>query len=407
MPVYEYTALDAKGKKASGIIDADSVPAARQKLRNSNIFPVSISEVRAPSAREGSKASFLSRPFGRIRPGDVSIATRQLATLVGAGFPLVTALDSVVAQARSSAFKKTLAKIKDAVVEGSSLAGALSQFPGAFSPVYVNMVRAGETSGALEIVLERLADAMESRQALKNRVRMAMTYPVIMAVVAALVLLLLLVYIVPSLTGIFDDMGHTLPLPTRVLIAISGIAASYWWVLVVVCALLAVGFRQARRTDRGRYLIDKAILATPIVGMLVKKLAVSRFSRTLGSLLENGVSMLSALDIVKNITGNTLIADAAERASLDVSKGQALGVALQSRQVFPDLSVQMINVGEQSGKLSTMLMKVADVFENEAEMRIMAISALLEPMMILVMGVIVAFIVLSICLPIFEMSRLV
>ncbi len=407
MPVYEYTALDAKGNKASGIIDADSIAAARQKLRKSRIFPISISEASAPSGGKGARRSFLSRPFGRIRPGDVSIATRQLATLVGAGFPLVTAMDSVVSQARSSAFKKTLAQIKEAVVEGSSLAGALAQFPGAFSPVYVNMVRAGETSGALDIVLERLADAMESRQALKNRVRMAMTYPVIMAIVAALVLLLLLVYIVPTLTGIFDDMGHALPLPTRVLIAISGIAASYWWVLVVACVILAVGFRQVRKTDRGRYLIDKTILATPIVGALVKKLAVSRFSRTLGSLLENGVSMMSALDIVKNITGNTLIANAAEGASRDVSKGLALGAALRSREVFPDLSVQMIDVGEQSGKLSIMLMKVADVFENEAEMRIMAISAMLEPLMILIMGVIVAFIVLSICLPIFEMSRLV
>ncbi|MCP4691857.1 MAG: type II secretion system protein GspF, partial [Desulfobacterales bacterium] len=332
---------------------------------------------------------------------------RQLSTLVGAGFPLVAAMDSVILQVRSPAFKKILAKIKDAVVEGGSLAGALSQFPGVFSPVYINMVRAGETSGALEIVLERLADAMESQQALKNRVRTAMTYPAIMGVVAALVLMLLLVYIVPGLTGIFDDMEHTLPLPTRALIAFSGAAASYWWVLFVALVVLATGYRQMRKTVKGRYFIDKTILAAPIFGILVKKLAVSRFSRTLGSLLENGVSMLSALDIVKNITGNSLIADAAEAAAKDVGKGQALGAALQRREIFPDLSVQMINVGEQSGKLSLMLTKVADVFESEAEMRIMAITAMLEPLMILIMGAIVAFIVLSICLPIFEMSRLV
>ncbi len=300
-----------------------------------------------------------------------------------------------------------LAKIKDSIVEGNSFARSLSLFPGTFSALYINMVTAGESSGALEIVLDRLADITEKQQALKSRIRSAMAYPILMSLIGVLVLFLLLTFIVPNITSIFSDMNQTLPAPTLFLIRISDIFKMYWWIILIGIAGAVFILRRINKTVKGRYLFDKIKLLLPRFGLLVKKLAVARFSRTLGSLLENGVSMLSALGIVKNIVGNALIADAIEDASKEVGKGKGLGPALAESKLFPDLSIQMIQVGEQSGKLEEMLDKVADVFENEVETSIMTMTSLLEPVMILIMAVIVGFIVLSICLPIFEMSQLV
>jgi general secretion pathway protein F len=333
--------------------------------------------------------------------------TRQLATLVGAGFPLVSALDSLIPQTRSKTFKKILAKIKDSIVEGNSFALSLSLYPETFSSLYVNMVRAGETSGALEIVLERLADITEKQQALKHRIRSALAYPVFMSLVGVVVLFLLLTFIVPSITSIFTDMKQVLPAPTRFLIGISGFFKTYWWIIFVVTGMILLTLRGIKKTVKGHYFFDKTKLLLPGFGILTKKLAVARFARTLGSLLENGVSMLHALEIVKNIVENVLIADIIKEASQEVEKGQGLGSALAESKIFPDLSIQMIQVGEQSGELEAMLNKIADVFENEVETSIMSMTSLLEPVMILVMGIIVGFIVLSICLPIFEMNQLI
>ena len=407
MPVYEYTALDIKGKTISGIIDADSSRAARQKLRASKTYPVSIEEVHDTAAIKAPKTFSALRPFTRVRPQEVSMMTRQLATLLGAGLPLVPAIAALTSQTRSQSFKKMLAKIKDSIVEGNSFARSLSLFPGTFSPLYINMVTAGETSGALEIVLERLADITEKQQALKSRIQSAMAYPILMSLIGVLVLFFLLTFIVPNITSIFSDMNQTLPAPTLFLIRISDIFKMYWWIILIGIAGAVLILRHINKTVKGGYVFDKIKLLLPRLGVLAKKLAVARFSRTLGSLLENGVSMLSALGIVKNIVGNALIADAIEDASKEVGKGKGFGSALAESKIFPDLSIQMIQVGEQSGKLEEMLNKVADVFENEVEASIMTMTSLLEPVMILIMAVIVGFIVLSICLPIFEMSQLV
>jgi general secretion pathway protein F len=280
-------------------------------------------------------------------------------------------------------------------------------FPGTFTPLYINMVNAGESSGALDIVLDRLADITEKQQALKNRIRAAMAYPILMSFIGILVLFLLLAFIVPNITSIFSDMNQTLPAPTLVLIKISNIFKSYWWMICIVAAAILLILNSIRKTAKGKYFFDKTKLFLPRFGLLAKKIAVARFARTLGSLLENGVSMLSALEIVKNIADNVLIANAIEAASIEVGKGQGLGVALAESNIFPELSIQMIQVGEQSGKLEIMLNKIADVYEDEVGNSIMAMTSLLEPVMILVMAVIVGFIVLSICLPIFEMSELV
>lgn len=407
MPVFEYSALNIKGKAVAGVIDAESAVAVRQKLRASKVFPVSIKEAGNAAAKKDTGTFEFSRPFSRISLSEISLMTRQLATLVGAGFPLVTALDTLIPQTKSHSFKKLLTQIKDAIVEGSSFAGALSQYPGTFSSLYINMVHAGETSGALEIVLDRLADITEKQQALIIRIRSALAYPALMTAIGVIVLILLLTYIVPSITGVFSEMNQVLPAPTRLLIVVSNLSKSYGWVLLLAACVAVPVFRSISKTTRGRYFWDKLLLSLPLTGPLARKLAVARFARTLGSLLENGVSMLPALEIVKNIVANTLISTTIESAAKEVGKGQGLYQALSTSNAFPGLALQMIQVGEQSGELERMLNKIADVFENEVTSSVVSMTSLLEPVMILVMGVIVGFIVLSICLPIFEMNQLV
>ena len=407
MPVFEYTALDAKGKTTSGIIDADGLQAARQKLRSSGKFPVAIRETQEVQAKKARETFGVRAWFSRVKPAHVAVTTRQLATLIGAGFPLVSALDALLPQTTSPALKRTLARVKDLVVEGNSFAHALAQFPGIFPPIYVNMVRAGETSGTLEIVLERLAEITEKQQALSNRIQASLAYPVFMLFFGAVVLFILLTYIVPTITKIFADMKQVLPTPTRVLIALSAFFQDYWWTVLLLVAAGGMAVRRLRRTPQGRRWWDTTVLKLPGVGSLVRRLAVGRFSRTLGSLLENGVTLLVALDIVRNIVGNVQIADTVAQAAEEVGKGKSLWLSLSEGRAFPMLSIQMIQVGEQSGELEKMLYKIADVFENEVETTIMRLTSYLEPVMILVMGCVVGFIVLSICLPIFEMNQLI
>jgi general secretion pathway protein F len=409
MPVYDYTALSAKGKTLSGIIDAESAAAAKQKLRASGSYPVSITEASrgTKSDNSGSKKTTASNLFNRVRSSDISMMTRQLSTLVGAGFPLVSALGALVPQTKSQGFVKIIAQLKEAIVEGKSFAAALSSYPNIFSNLYINMVRAGESSGTLEIVLDRLADITEKQQALKSRIRAAMAYPIFMALIGAAVLILLLTFIVPNITSIFTEMDKALPVPTRLLISISAWLTQYWWLLIIFGIGAGLGLRAVRKTDQGAFHIDRLILRLPLFGSLVRRLTVARFTRTLGSLLQNGVSMLIALDIARGIAGNRLISEAIEAAAAQVEKGRGLGQSLGQADVFPQLSVQMIEVGEHSGDLEDMLIKIADVYEREVEAIVMSITSLMEPIMILGMALVVGFIVLSICLPIFEMNQLV
>ncbi len=407
MPVYEYTALNPKGKNISGVLDAESTQAVRQKLRTSQIFPVTIKEIFDADTRKAGGWFSFNYPFTRIRLRDISMMTRQLATLLGAGFPLVSALDSLIPQTRSQSFKKLLSHIKDSIVEGNSFAGTISQYPATFSPIYVSMVHAGETSGTLEIVLERLADITEKQQALYVRIQTTLIYPALMTLVGMFVLILLLTFVVPNITAVFADMDQVLPAPTLVLIAVSKFLKSYGWTILVGIILGLFIFRRIIKTSAGLRFYDKIQLVLPGFGQLIKKLAVTRFARTLGSLLENGIPMLPALEIVKNIVGNVLIGEAVENAARDVGKGQALHTSLAATNIFPHLSIQMIQVGENSGALETMLNKIADVYEKEVETTVMSLTALLEPLLIILMGIVIGFIVLSICLPIFEMNQLV
>ena len=409
MPVYEYKALDIRGKNLKGIINAESISAARQRLRETSLFPFDLRETSAeekdkiPAGR--SVGSFL---FKRVGLREVSIMTRQLATLLGAGLPLVSSLGALTSQTNSPQLKKTLAQIKEEINEGSSLARSISHYPGIFSQFYINMVRAGEASGALDIVLERLADFNESQQALREKVKAAIAYPVFMFLIGSGVLFYLTTFIVPKITGIFSEMHQTLPGITIFLISVSGFLKSFWVVIVLLIIGTFAALKYAfTKTIRGQYLRDRIKLKIPLFGPLIHKIAVARFSRTLGTLLQSGVPMLTALSIVKNVVNNRLIADAIAETSRDVEEGQSLSTTLLKSGLFPPIVTQMISAGEHSGALEKMLYKIADSLENEVESDITMLTSMLEPVMILIMGLLVGFIVISILLPIFEMNQLI
>jgi len=407
MTVFEYTALNPNGKTVSGIVDADSALAARHRLRSKQVYPVTLKEVADASPQKKAASFQSSRLFSRVRPVEVTVMTRQLGILINAGFPLVTAMDTLLAQIKSPPFRKVLAGVKDSLVEGSSFAEALSQYPAVFSPLYVNMVRAGEKSGTLEIILTRLAEINEKQMALISRIRAAMAYPILMTVVGAAVLFILMTFVVPTITTIFEDMNQVLPAPTRILIAASELLHDFWWAFGLALVIAFAGFRIFKKTARGIRLWDKFRITLPGSGSLVRRLAVARFARVLGSLLANGVSLMPAMAIVGSVTGNVLLADAVDRAANEVETGKGLALSLEAQGVFPYMAIQMIAVGEQSGELESMLDRIADVYEAEVETTIVRLTSLLEPLMILLMALVVGFIVISICLPIFEMNQLV
>jgi general secretion pathway protein F len=407
MPVYEYTALDKAGKTRNGVIDADSKVVARQKLRGTGYFPVEVKETAAGSKEERTTDVSFRLFLRRVKQEEVQATTRQLATLLGAGIPLVAALDGLIQQAGSSTLKKVLSHIKESVNEGNSLTTALSQYPKLFSNIYINMVRAGEASGSLDIVLERLAEFGEKQQALQGRLKAATVYPIFMACVGTAVLFYLITFIVPSITRIFTEMNQALPLPTVMLISVSHFMRSFWWVLLIILVGLVIGSKEFIKRPRGRRFWDEGKLRLLLVGAINRKMALARFGRTLGSLLESGVPLLTSLQIVRNIVNNVLIAKAIDDAAVEIREGVSLKSSLAKSPWFPPLVLQMIGVGEQSGELEVMLNKMADAYEREVEADIMGATALIEPVMILFMGLIVLFIVVSILLPIFEMNQLV
>ncbi|MFP4475285.1 MAG: type II secretion system inner membrane protein GspF [Desulfatibacillaceae bacterium] len=407
MPVYEYTVLDAKGRKRSGIVDADSAYAARQKLRDDGTFPTEVRETRSGGQRKETRRFDLSRSIGSgVRASQVAVMTRQLATLVGAGLPLVRAMETLVPQIPNPTLKRVMAEVKDAIVEGTSFAEALARHPRIFPPIFINMVRAGEASGALEVVMENLADLFESQEAAKSRIQSAMVYPILMIFLSIAVMAILMIFVVPKITSIFEDVDQALPAITVVVIGFSTFVQHYWWAMLLGFVVLMFGLRRIGRTTRGRWLYDRLKLEAPIFGPLATKLATARFGHTLSSLLANGVTLMSALDITRSVVQNVVIQDALEEATEEVSEGRSLAAALGRKDVFPPVAIQMIDVGEHSGELEKMLEKAADMYQNEAESTINGLTSLLEPLLILVMGVVVGVIVISILLPIFEMSQL-
>jgi general secretion pathway protein F len=407
MPIYEYIALDRAGKNQKGIIDADNPLTARQKLRSSDIFPIEIKETFSRPKSLPSDHISISSLFYRVTPGEISAMTRQLATLLSAGITLVLSLDALIAQTTNPLLKKILAEIKESVNEGNSFASSLSQHPKHFSHVYINMVRAGEASGSLDLVLERLADFSEDREALKGRFRAAMAYPIIMSIIGVIALMVLVTFVVPRFIEVFNEMEGTLPLPTLIIIGVSNFLKSFWWAVLILIIAFLFAIKRLINTPGGGYLWDKIKFGMPVIGIINIKMAMAGFGRTLGSLTQSGVPLILSLQIVKNIVNNRIFADIIDETIDEVQAGKALAVPLSKSKWIPPVVIQMISVGEQSGDLEKMLNKIADIYEREVESRITMLTSMLEPVMILIMAVIVGFIAFSIVLPIVEMSQIV
>jgi general secretion pathway protein F len=405
VPVYEYRALNASGRSIKGIVDADSSRAARLKLRRSGIYPIELHE---EADAQSEKRDFdVLRFLRRIKLQEVAIMVRQLSTLLSAGLPLVESLTAVIEQVPNPALKKIGTQVRERVNEGSSLADAFAQHPRIFSPLFVNMTRAGERSGALEIVLERLADFTENQVAFRHKISAAMVYPILMTFVGIGVLGFLLGYVIPTVTQIFEDLKQGLPLPTLILMTMSDGLRRFWWVGVVVAALILLGIDRYSRTEGGRLVLDRIKLKAPIFGALALKIAIARFTRTLAILLKSGVPVLTSMDIVKNVVNNRVLMQVIEDARDNIREGQDMAPPLRRSQLFPPLATHMIAVGEKSGKLEDMLLRVADAFETDVETTVQGLTALIEPLMILLMGSIIGFIALSILLPIFQINQIV
>jgi general secretion pathway protein F len=405
VPVYEYRALNASGRNIKGIVDADSSRAARLKLRRSGIYPIELHE---EADAQGEKRDFdVLRFLRRIKLQEVAIMVRQLSTLLSAGLPLVESLTAVIEQVPNPALKKIGTQVRERVNEGSSLADAFAQHPRIFSPLFVNMTRAGERSGALEIVLERLADFTEKQVAFRHKISAAMVYPILMTFVGIGVLGFLLGYVIPTVTQIFEDFKQSLPLPTLILMTVSDGLRRFWWAGVVVVALMLLGIDRYSRTEGGRLVLDRIKLKAPVFGALALKIAIARFTRTLAILLKSGVPVLTSMDIVKNVVSNRVLMQVIEDARDNIREGQDIAPPLRRSQLFPPLATHMIAVGEKSGKLEDMLLRVADTFETDVETTVQGLTALIEPLMILFMGSIIGFIALSILLPIFQINQIV
>jgi general secretion pathway protein F len=409
MPVFEYQAYNAAGRTQRGVVDAENARVARSKLRAQGLYVTSLAEAAAHGVAGGGLLGSLRGVslFQRLSQAELSAAVRQLSTLLSAGLPLVGALNALLEQVENPVLKGVLADVKEKVTEGVSLADALARHPKAFPELFSSMVAAGEASGALELVLERLAEFMEGRVKLANKVRSTLAYPIFMVVVGSAVLLFLLAYVVPMVTGIFEDQKQVLPMPTVILIAVSNFMRHWWWLVVLMIGAAGWGVRRYLNTEPGRLLYDDLRLRAPLIGTLTRKLIVARFTRTLGTLLHAGIPMLQALDISKAVVGNKVFAAAIEAARNTVGEGEDLATPFKRSGVFPPLVIHMVAAGEHSGELERMLLRVADSYEGDVETAVASLTSLLEPIMIMSMGVVVGFIVLAILMPIFEMSQMV
>ena len=406
MAVFNYKALNAKGRNVSGVVDADSVRSARQKLKTMGMFPTEVHESRATvGSRNLLKSLGSSRPK-RVNTSQLGVVTRQLATLISAGMPLVESLKALGQQIDQPALKEVVADVCDKVNEGATLATAMRDYPGVFPKLYVNMVASGEVSGSLDMVLERLADLLEAQAALQRKFISALTYPVLMLVLCFGVILLLLAYVVPQISTIFKDRNRALPLPTRIVIALSHFVQSYWLHMLVAGCFAVFVFRRYANSTRGRRKIDGLLLRLPVLGGLRLKVAVSRLSRNLGSMLASGIQLLTALGIVKNIVGNVVLEEAVEAAMNGVREGSGLSEELNKTQIFPRLLIHMVAIGEKTGQLEQMLLRAANVYESEVDSVISGFTAILEPVLIIFLALVVGAILASVMLPMLEMTSL-
>ncbi len=403
MGAYEYTALNPKGREKKGTLEGDSIRQIRQQLREQELMPLHVEEVAQKEERRQARPTFRRG----ISVTALAVVTRQLATLVQSGTPLSEAISTVARQTDRRRLKSLLMSIRGQILEGHSLADGLSRFPHIFDNLFVATVRSGEQSGHLGLVLERLADYTEARQQLRQRVQLALIYPVILTIMAIAVVTALLTYVVPEIVGVFDNTGQELPGLTQALIAASDFLRAYGIYLLILIVLLVIGFLQALRIERFRYRYHAFLLRAPIIGRFVLGMNTARFARTLSILVASSVPLLEALSITAQVLNNLPMRHSLEKASERVREGSSLASSLERDGYFPPMIIQLINSGEASGELEKMLSHAAVSQERELQSLIAMMIGLLEPALILIMGGIVLLIVLSIMMPIFELNQMV
>ncbi|MCA9656224.1 MAG: type II secretion system inner membrane protein GspF [Myxococcales bacterium] len=413
MPAYAYTGLSAKGKNIKGVATADNVAALKASLRREGVYLTGVNETStvasdAPKGAGGAsdREIDLAKIFDKVKPKDVANMTQLLGTLLQAGVTLPEALAALTDQVESQRFKGILSDISEKVNQGSSLADSMSPYPKVFPQLYINMIRAGEASGALETVLFRLAEFLEKQIEMKGKISGAMVYPIVLSILGAVIITILMVGMVPKITGMFESMNAELPWNTKFLIWMSDTITGYWWAIILLGWLAVWLFRRWRRSERGQLVGDAIVLRLPVVGELVRKVAISRFARTLSTLLSSGVQLLQALDIVRTLLGNVVLEKVITDARDSIREGANIAPALKRSGQFPPLVTHMIAVGERSGQLEQMLGDVATAYDRETNASIARLTSLLEPLMIVVMGVAVGFVVFSIMQPIMQLNEM-
>lgn len=412
---FRYIALDDQGREVSGALRAESRPAALARLKGMGMHPMSLEAARPGEAVVAAPAAAAapapSRPvaagalFRRpVSPSDLTVFTRQLASLFNAGLNMGRCLDTLIDHCENPTLQEILQQVRRAVQGGSSLWEALSEHPRVFSELYVNLVRAGEASGQLGRVLERLADTLEAQQEYRSRIRSALAYPILLLVAGFSAVIFILVFLVPRFSRIFASLNRPLPAPTRALLGIQAFVSEKGWLVALGLVLLYLGLRAYDRTERGGLLLDRIRMRLPILGPLVHKEAVSRFTRTMATLVRGGVPILTSFEVAERSVGNRVIRQAIEQVKAGVREGESIAEPLRRSGVFPALVTNMVAVGEETGNLEEMLTRVADAYDSEIANRMRQLVSLVEPMVILLMGAIIGSIVVSMLVPVLELS---
>lgn len=407
MAVFEYRGIQIEsGKAVKGIRDAENAKALRALLRRDGVL-LTQATVESERKERAKRELGLFKWLGRPTTSDIAIVTRQLATLVRAGIPLLEAIEALTEQVEKESLVRVLTAVRESLNTGTSFAKSLEQHPGVFQPLYISMVAAGEESGTLEAVLERLADFMESSARLQGKVSSALAYPILMSVVGTIMVTVLMVAVVPKVVGIFENVGQELPWYTKILIFTSETVGSYWWLILSLGLGGFFGWRHWRSTVKGRLAWDSWLLRVPLFGRLNLLVAVARFTRTLATLLSSGVHLLRAMEIGKGVLDNVRLESVVADAIGSIREGESIAEPLKRSGQFPPMVTHMIAVGERSGALEQMLENVSRAYEADVETRVSALTSMLEPLIIVILGVVVGFIAMSILMPLIQMNQLV
>lgn len=398
MPTFRYSAMDQSGRTVAGTLEADSIELVRAKLSDLRYHVLSIRQARARASLQE-----MLNGFQRVKLRDLVLFSRQFATMIDAGLSVVKCLDILQKQSRNPRLKEVIGQVKHDVGAGTSLTEALQKHPKVFSGLYVNMIRSAEAGGILDQVLDRLSGFLEKEQETRGKVKSAMTYPAVVFSFAMLMLVGLMFFVLPKFKVIFETMGLTLPLTTKIMLNSSDYLQNYWYIALVFMAGMVVFLKVVVKTEKGRYAIDAAKLKVPVFGDLILKTAVSRFARTFGTLISSGVPVLRALEIVSDTAGNLVVSETVGRARTSIKEGDKISTPLFASKVFPLMVTQMIAVGEETGRLDQMLAKVANFYDEEVDATLKALTSLIEPMMIVGLGLIVGFIAVSVISPIYSL----